>query len=66
MSKKYPFKALHDGWQTDSSGEEYFYIANPALGLWAVQSRFETDRNSISEHQTTEESVPKKQKTGEE
>mmetsp|Transcript_14281 Transcript_14281/g.35849 ORF Transcript_14281/g.35849 Transcript_14281/m.35849 type:complete len:469 (-) Transcript_14281:69-1475(-) len=33
---------LSDGWNTDpSTGKEFFYISNPALGLWAVPSRFE-------------------------
>jgi hypothetical protein len=63
MSERYPFKTLKDGWQRDSSGEEYFFIANPALGLWAVQSRFETDDEKLKSHQEiSEENVNKKQK----
>lgn len=37
--KKYPIDKLRDGWQTSSDGEEFFYISNPALGLWASRSR---------------------------
>jgi len=33
---------LADGWHTDAAtGTEFFFISNPALGLWAVPSRFE-------------------------
>ncbi len=27
------------GWHTDTDGQEFFYIPNPALGLWAEASR---------------------------
>lgn len=30
-----------DGWHRTEDGEEFFFIQNPALGLWAVPSRFE-------------------------
>jgi len=43
--KLYDVNSLRDGWNkiVNSSGveEEFFYISNPALGLWAVQSRFD-------------------------
>ncbi|KAL3919268.1 MAG: hypothetical protein SGILL_003838 [Bacillariaceae sp.] len=43
MSKKYDVQVLQDGWQKDpETGEEFFFIKNPALGLWAVKSRFES------------------------
>lgn len=43
MTKHYRVNTLKDGWQqNEESGEEFFYISNPALGLWAVKSRFET------------------------
>jgi hypothetical protein len=33
---------LKDGWQIDlDSGEEFFFIRNPALGLWAVKTRLD-------------------------
>jgi hypothetical protein len=42
MSAKYDVTRLQEGWQYDAeTGEEYFFIRNPALGLWADSSRFE-------------------------
>jgi nickel-dependent lactate racemase len=32
---------LADGWNTSRDGERFFYISNPALGLWALRSQFE-------------------------
>lgn len=40
MMEIYDPAKLRDGWNT-VNGEEIFYISNPALGLWAVPSRFE-------------------------
>ena len=42
MKKKYDINTLKDGWNDEAGadGEEFYYISNPALGLWAVQSRF--------------------------
>lgn len=37
MDAKYP-ETLRDGWN-DVDGEQVYYISNPALGLWAHQSR---------------------------
>jgi nickel-dependent lactate racemase len=42
VSQHYNVSALRDGWNVDDEGEFYF-IRNPALGLWAVPSRFEAD-----------------------
>ena len=43
MERRY--SGLKDGWcaevNEDGSTGEFFYISNPALGLWAVQSRFD-------------------------
>jgi hypothetical protein len=39
MIERYKVSELRDGWNTDVDGEFYF-IRNPALGLWAVPSRF--------------------------
>jgi hypothetical protein len=39
MSHRYDVSALREGWNADEQGEFYF-IRNPALGLWAVPSRF--------------------------
>lgn len=40
MLKKYPVDRLKDGFHTDENGEEFFYISNPALGLWACREKF--------------------------
>jgi nickel-dependent lactate racemase len=42
MTKRYNPKKLKDGWNTLPDGERIFYISNPALGLWACRSRFES------------------------
>jgi hypothetical protein len=42
MSAKYPVEKLQDGWNVDANGERFFYISNPALGLWAYRGRFES------------------------
>lgn len=39
-SAVYDPKALTDGWHTLPGGEQFFYISNPALGLWADSSKF--------------------------
>ena len=31
---------LKDGWNINDKGEEFYYISNPAIGLWAVRERF--------------------------
>ena len=42
MTDKYNIETLKDGWQQDTeTGEDYFFIKNPALGLWAVKSKFD-------------------------
>lgn len=38
---KYNPEALQDGFNTLDSGEEIFYISNPALGLWALKENFQ-------------------------
>lgn len=40
MMKKYNPQNLKDGFNTLSDGEEFFYISNPAVGLWATADRF--------------------------
>lgn len=37
---RYPVGRLKDGCNTLSSGEEIYYISNPALGLWASRDKF--------------------------
>ena len=43
MSKRYDPAKLKDGFNTLPDGEEIFYISNPALGLWALKSKFFKD-----------------------
>jgi hypothetical protein len=39
MIKKYDPEKLKEGFNTLSTGEEIFYISNPAVGLWASRER---------------------------
>ena len=39
--KRYDPHTLTDGWHTLPDGERFFYISNPALGLWAHKAKFE-------------------------
>lgn len=41
MQAKYPIETLRDGWNVSKDNERFFYISNPALGLWAYRGRFE-------------------------
>jgi nickel-dependent lactate racemase len=41
--KQYPVDNLKDGFNRLADGEEFFYISNPALGLWALKSQFGAD-----------------------
>jgi len=40
MMLKYPPDRLSEGFNTLASGEQIFFIGNPAVGLWSTQSRF--------------------------
>lgn len=40
MTKRYNPAVLKDGFNTLPDGETIFYISNPALGLWALKSKF--------------------------
>jgi hypothetical protein len=31
---------LATGWNTDADGERFFFVQNPALGLWALRDSF--------------------------
>ena len=42
-AKLYDPNTLTDGWHTLPSGEKFFYISNPALGLWAHRAKFEKE-----------------------
>lgn len=39
MLAMYPIEELKDGWN-ERNGERFYYISNPALGLWANRDRF--------------------------
>jgi nickel-dependent lactate racemase len=39
MLGRYDIDKLSDGWNIDQSGEKFYYISNPALGLWAEKAR---------------------------
>ena len=41
MKTLYPVETLRDGWNDDPKNGKFFYISNPALGLWATKDRFE-------------------------
>jgi nickel-dependent lactate racemase len=40
MMQRYDVKSLRDGWNQDDDGD-FFFVRNPALGLWADKNRFE-------------------------
>jgi hypothetical protein len=37
---RYDVHKLAMGWNTDTDGERFFFVPNPALGLWALRSTF--------------------------
>jgi hypothetical protein len=39
VTARYDPATLRDGWNTTADGERFYYIGNPALGLWASKSR---------------------------
>jgi hypothetical protein len=39
MQRRHDPQKLADGWNTLDDGERFYYISNPALGLWAHPSR---------------------------
>jgi hypothetical protein len=39
MLKKYNPEKLKDGINKLSDGEEFYYISNPAVGLWSTKDR---------------------------
>ncbi len=41
MLKRYNPATLRDGMNEGPDGDEFFYISNPAIGLWAVRERFQ-------------------------
>jgi nickel-dependent lactate racemase len=39
MQARYRPETLRDGWNTAADGERFYFIGNPALGLWAYRGR---------------------------
>ena len=37
---RFPHETLEEGWNHSVSEGEFYYISNPALGLWALKSQF--------------------------
>ena len=48
IQTKYDVNKLQTGWHTDGAGDEFYFIRNPALGLWAIPSRFESSKSAMS------------------
>jgi hypothetical protein len=40
-SKQYDISKLNEGWNLSPDGEEFYFISNPALGLWALEEKFQ-------------------------
>lgn len=38
LMNRYDVQKLQDGWHTDEDGSEFYFIRNPALGLWQAES----------------------------
>lgn len=61
MRHLYDVDILKDGWNTEVNEngmeEEFYYISNPALGLWAVSSRFDDDSDVSSSTREDAEST---------
>ena len=41
MLRRYDLPRLQPGWNEDEDGSSFYFIRNPALGLWAARHRFE-------------------------
>ncbi len=37
LMSRYDVNQLNDGWHTDTDGSEFYFIRNPALGLWMTE-----------------------------
>ena len=57
LRARYDVATLQEGWNTEvneaGAAEEFYYISNPALGLWAVASRFEEEEAGGTAASTT-------------
>jgi len=45
MQARYNPSQLTDGWNTAADGERFYFISNPALGLWAHRQRLEDSKS---------------------
>ena len=41
MMARYQPEGRSDGWHTDADGQRFYFIGNPAMGLWAARSRLQ-------------------------
>jgi nickel-dependent lactate racemase len=49
MLERYDVAKLRDGWNVDKeSGERFFYVSNPATGLWAYEGRFAGSEDGVA------------------
>jgi len=39
LLERYDVASLSDGWHRDENGEEFYFLQNPALGLWQAANR---------------------------
>jgi len=61
--QRYDVSKLTDGWNTDTvTGEKFFYVSNPAIGLWAYRGRFEETGSSKTSASSTSSNKNKRQK----
>jgi len=44
LMERYRHGKLEDGWHTDTDGSEFYFIQNPALGLWSADGNDSTAR----------------------
>jgi nickel-dependent lactate racemase len=40
MQKKYNPAKMKEGWNDDGEGDSFYYISNPATGLWSTREKF--------------------------
>ena len=45
LLQKYDVNSLSDGWHRDVDGEEFYFLQNPALGLWQASSTADSLRS---------------------
>ena len=56
--KRYDITKLKDGWNIDIvTGDKYFYVSNPAVGLWAYRGRFEVEESGAGKGEVANEDV---------